>query len=270
MRLSRFRGTCAIAGIDSDENRRAIGWALQATRIAIGAFRPRSHDELFNIRLEPMYLHEARIRSRVHGRPLAPRRAAGHLRQLSQVVPGRIASAWSPHPSYEIGFSPASFAENVGWAKALSPSTIDTELAMVGTLRFVHPTKSASALLRSRRAWLEERRQRQFFAERFHRLISGEARSVGGDLEQDAAGLAEIEAAEIEAVDLAAVGNAQFVEPLRPGVILGLVRRAERDVMHAAGALPRGGKILSSITCSSAAGPPSPISNTWICAPWAA
>ena len=84
--------TCAMAGIDSDENRRAIGWALQATRIALGAFRPRSNDELCNIRLEPMYLHEARNRSRLHGRPLAPGRA-GRLRQLSQDVPGRIASA---------------------------------------------------------------------------------------------------------------------------------------------------------------------------------
>jgi hypothetical protein len=84
--------TCAMAGIDSDENRRAIGWALQATRIALGAFRPRSHDELFNIRLEPMYLHEARIRSRLYGRPLAPR-PAGRLPQYSQIAPGRIASA---------------------------------------------------------------------------------------------------------------------------------------------------------------------------------
>ena len=84
--------TCAMAGIDSDENRRAIGRALHATRIALSTFRPRSHDELLNIRLEPMYLHEARNRSRLHGRPLAPRRA-GRLRQLGQVVPGRIASA---------------------------------------------------------------------------------------------------------------------------------------------------------------------------------
>ena len=84
--------TCAMAGIDSDENRRAIGRALHATRSALRAFRPRSHDELFNIRLEPMYLHEARNRISLHGPPLAPRRA-GRPRQLSQVVPGRIASA---------------------------------------------------------------------------------------------------------------------------------------------------------------------------------
>jgi hypothetical protein len=84
--------TCAMAGTDSDENRRTIGWALHATRIALATFRPRSHDELFNIRLEPMYLREACDRIRVHGRPLAPRRA-GRVCQFSQVVPRRIASA---------------------------------------------------------------------------------------------------------------------------------------------------------------------------------
>jgi len=83
---------CAMAGIDSDENRRAIGWALHATRIALGTFRPRSNDELCNIHLEPMYLHEPRHCIRLHGRPLAPPRA-GRLRQHSQVVPARIASA---------------------------------------------------------------------------------------------------------------------------------------------------------------------------------
>ena len=59
-----------------------------------------------------------------------------------------------------------------------------------------------------RAARLQERRQRQFLAERLHRLVGRKARAVGGDLEQDAVGLAEIQAAEIEAVDLAGVGNA--------------------------------------------------------------
>ena len=44
---------------------------------------------------------------------------------------------------------------------------------------------------------LEEGRQRQAFAERLHRLVDGKARSVRGDLEQDAIRLAEIERAEI-------------------------------------------------------------------------
>src|SRR5882757_7776417 len=84
---------------------------------------------------------------------------------------------------------------------------------------------------------LEKRRQRESFAQRLHRLVGSKARAVGRDLEQDAVGLAEIEAAKIEAVDLAAVGNPHFVQPLRPGLILRLVGRAERDMVHAARAL---------------------------------
>jgi hypothetical protein len=84
--------TCAMAGVDSDENRRAIGWELKATEIALGAVRPRSRDELINIRLEPMYLREARNRSSLYGRPLAPR-PAGRLRKLGRIGSGRIASA---------------------------------------------------------------------------------------------------------------------------------------------------------------------------------
>lgn len=84
--------TCALAGIDSDENRRAIGRALHAARIALGASRPRSRDALFDIRLEPMDLHEARNLAWLHGRPLAANRA-GHVRHLGQVAAARIASA---------------------------------------------------------------------------------------------------------------------------------------------------------------------------------
>jgi hypothetical protein len=51
----------------------------------------------------------------------------------------------------------------------------------------------------------QKRRQRQFLAERLDRLVGGKARSVGGDLEQDAVGLAEIKTAKIKPVDLAGV-----------------------------------------------------------------
>ena len=68
-------------------------------------------------------------------------------------------------------------------------------------------------------------------------FVGGEARAVGGDLEQDAVRLAEIEAAEIEAIDLAAVRHAQGVRAAPPRRRTRLVRRAERDVVHAAGAL---------------------------------
>src|SRR5580700_9056207 len=79
---------------------------------------------------------------------------------------------------------------------------------------------------------LQERRKRELLAEAVHRLVRRETRAVGGDFEQDAVGFAEIQAAEIEAVDLAGVADAQFVEPLCPAVVLRLVRRTERDVMH--------------------------------------
>src|SRR5260370_985800 len=69
-----------------------------------------------------------------------------------------------------------------------------------------------------RRARFEQRRQRQFFADRFHRLVGGKARPVGRDLEQDAVRLAEIQAAKIKPVDLARVADAEFIQPLRPGM----------------------------------------------------
>src|SRR6187551_3778572 len=77
---------------------------------------------------------------------------------------------------------------------------------------------------------LQERRQRQPLAQRLHRLVGRKAWAIRRDLEQDAVGLAEIEAAEIEAIDLAAVGDAELVQALRPGVVLRLVGGAERDM----------------------------------------
>src|SRR5436190_16086780 len=88
-------------------------------------------------------------------------------------------------------------------------------------------------------ARLQERRQREFFAERCHRLVGGESGAVGGDLEQDAVRFAEIKTAKIKPVDLAGVADAKLAQPARPAMVLLLVRSAERDVMHAAGALPR-------------------------------
>jgi hypothetical protein len=85
--------TCAVAGIDSDENRRAIGRALHAARIALGASRPRSRDALINIRLEPIHLHEAGNLARLHGRPLVPRHTGRSPHHLGEVAAARIASA---------------------------------------------------------------------------------------------------------------------------------------------------------------------------------
>src|ERR1700688_1240026 len=102
---------------------------------------------------------------------------------------------------------------------------------MFGTCRRT-PTMSPQRLqarLDLGAARLQKRRQRQFFAERFHRLVGSETRPVGGDLEQDAVRLAEIKASKIEPVDLAAVADTVFVQPTRPGMILLVVRRAKRD-----------------------------------------
>ena len=57
---------------------------------------------------------------------------------------------------------------------------------------------------------LQERRQHQALAELVERLVDRETGPVGGDLEQYAVRLAEIERLEPVAVDLAAVGNAQL------------------------------------------------------------
>jgi hypothetical protein len=57
-------------------------------------------------------------------------------------------------------------------------------------------------------------------------------------------GFAEIKTAKIEPVDLAAVGDAEFGQPPHPRMILLLVRRSERDVVHGAGALPGHRQIL--------------------------
>ena len=88
--------------------------------------------------------------------------------------------------------------------------------------RFASPRNDESERLQAgfdRRALrLQEGRQRQLFAERLGGLVGGEARLVGGDLEEDAVGLPEVEAAEVEPVDLAAVRDAEAAQPLGPGV----------------------------------------------------
>ena len=85
---------------------------------------------------------------------------------------------------------------------------------------------------------LEEARQLQMLAERLDRLVDGEAGDVGGDLEQHAAGLAEVDRAEVVAVLLLGRMHAVLAhELLRHRGLLGIVGGAERDVMHRAAAL---------------------------------
>ena len=98
-------------------------------------------------------------------------------------------------------------------------------------------------------------------AQGVHGLVGREAGSVGRDLEEDPVRLAEIETAEVEPVDGAAGGHADLLQPLRPArrtrsrQASGRRRDARfpRPAAHGAGR-------ADSATCSSAAGPPGPIS----------
>ena len=79
-------------------------------------------------------------------------------------------------------------------------------------------------------------RQRELLAEVLERLVDGEARAHRGDLEEDAAGLAEVDRLEVEAVDLRrrlGAGRDRLLAPLH---VL-LERRGPGDVVDAAGAL---------------------------------
>ena len=70
------------------------------------------------------------------------------------------------------------------------------------------------------------------------RFIRSEARSIAGDLEQYAVRLAEIEAAEIEAIDRPTGRNALLPQTIGPAVIV-RIGRTERNMVHATRALLR-------------------------------
>jgi hypothetical protein len=70
----------ATATMDGDGARHEIEAAFHATSVALAASRRRSRNSLIKIRLEPMYLHDARYppdRRRPLGRPPAASRRAG-------------------------------------------------------------------------------------------------------------------------------------------------------------------------------------------------
>ncbi len=68
--LIKLSDVYAAATIDSEELRRAIERALEATSTALAASRRHSGNDLTKIRLEPMYLRKALSRLKRH-RPLA-------------------------------------------------------------------------------------------------------------------------------------------------------------------------------------------------------
>src|SRR5438128_2886937 len=77
-------------------------------------------------------------------------------------------------------------------------------------------------------------RQLQRRAERIGRLVHGEAGLVGGDLEQDAARLAEVDRAEVLALDDRRHVTARLDQHLAPVQLVGVVGRAPRDVVDGA------------------------------------
>jgi hypothetical protein len=90
--LIRLSQVYAAVVIDSAESRRAVAWAIQASRISLGAHRPESRDDLVNIRLDPMHLRHSRQSCRRFGRaPMVSRYAAQDPRQPRQPLPQQIA-----------------------------------------------------------------------------------------------------------------------------------------------------------------------------------
>src|SRR4051794_38256057 len=67
---------------------------------------------------------------------------------------------------------------------------------------------------------LEEWRQHHLLAKRGLVLIHAEARPLRRNLEQNTVRLAEVEAAEPEAIHLAAVANTERIQPIRPHVVI--------------------------------------------------
>jgi hypothetical protein len=91
--LINLAGAYAAAKIDSDEHRRAIGEAHQATMTALAGARRLSGDGLMSIRLEPINLRDA-APSRHRKRPI------GRHRAVSRRAPPRIKSASIPAPRF--------------------------------------------------------------------------------------------------------------------------------------------------------------------------
>src|ERR687891_1619187 len=87
-----------------------------------------------------------------------------------------------------------------------------------------------------RPAVLEERRDRELLAERLERLVDREAGRAGGDLEQHAARLAEVDRAEVVAVDHRGGAAAALLDAPAPRLVV-LVLRCPRDVVHRSRAL---------------------------------
>src|SRR5258705_8431132 len=94
--------------------------------------------------------------------------------------------------------------------------------AMRRTLQWLQPGLNLLAVR------FQERRQHQRLAKFVERLVHPEAWPVGGNLEQNAVPLAEIQRVKTITVDLAAVRDAHLLQLRGPGLVVPL-RRAETD-----------------------------------------
>jgi hypothetical protein len=79
--------------------------------------------------------------------------------------------------------------------------------------------------------------QTQRLAQVLERLVHVEARPAGGQLEQHAAGLAEVDGVEVLAVDDLGGMRARLGNPFAPRLLLGVVLRRPRDVVDGPGSL---------------------------------
>ena len=86
---------------------------------------------------------------------------------------------------------------------------------------------------------LERGRQREVLAQMIQRLVDGEAGADRGELEEHAARLAEVDRAEVEAIDHRRRSRAGADHPLAPGLVV-LHGRRKGDVVDRAGALDAG------------------------------
>ena len=81
--------------------------------------------------------------------------------------------------------------------------------------------------------------QGEALAECLHRLVDIETGTIGRDFDEDAVRLAEIQRAEVMAVDRPARGQPKRGEALGPGLVLRAIGRAEGDMVDAARPLAR-------------------------------
>src|SRR5687767_6612911 len=119
---------------------------------------------------------------------------------------------------------------------AVTPPCAETCGSGLGAFRRARVHERLHGRLDLRPQLLEPRRDRQLLAERLERLVDREAGARGGQLEQHAARLAEVDRLEVVPVDHLSGVGAVLAHLVAPGLMV-LVGRVPRDVVDAARAL---------------------------------